>query len=43
MPRGTAIKIAPKVTNTDPKINGNMPNCGGSDMGYQFFPEMNEK
>src|SRR3989339_2056850 len=38
-PSGTAITIAPKVTSTDPRMRGRMPNCGGSEMGYQPRPK----
>ena len=42
-PRGTEIAAAPSVTSTEPSTSGNTPNCGGSDMGYQFAPRRNWK
>jgi hypothetical protein len=28
------------VTNSEPKIKGRIPNCGGSEIGYQLLPKM---
>jgi hypothetical protein len=36
---GIEIIAAPKVTRSDPRIKGKMPNCGGSEIGYQFLPK----
>jgi hypothetical protein len=34
------MSAAPKVTSKDPNINGKMPNCAGSEIGYQFLPKI---
>src|SRR3989338_5275981 len=33
IPRGTEMAVAPNVTQSDPKINGSVPNWGGSEIG----------
>lgn len=35
IPRGMANTAASSVTETDPMIKGNIPNDGGSSVGYQ--------
>ena len=43
MPIGIEMIAAPAVTRSDPRISGNMPSRGGSDIGYQLFPKRNLK
>ncbi len=40
-PIGIEIIAAPNVTRSEPNIRGSMPNCGGSEIGYQLFPNKN--
>ena len=36
IPMGIEIIPAPAVTRIDPRMSGKIPNCGGSEIGYQF-------
>jgi hypothetical protein len=40
---GIEIIAAPKVTKREPRIKDNIPNCAGSEIGYQFLPKRNLK
>src|SRR3989339_46171 len=38
MPIGMEMTAAPRVTNREPRIKGSIPNCAGSEIGYQLLP-----
>ena len=38
---GIEMTAAPIVTISEPRTNGRMPSCGGSEMGYHLWPKIN--
>ena len=42
-PNGTAMNNVSKVIKIEPNISGNIPNSGGSCVGYHAVPKMNLK